>query len=57
MAGPSPSAAAFVSDPGLALAACTVAQNCILPETDPASDLYLHKIGYFFKKTLKMLSV
>jgi hypothetical protein len=55
-AGPSPSTA-FVGDPGLALAACMAAQICLLPGTNSASDLYLHKIGYFFKKTLKMLSV
>lgn len=47
----------FVGDPGLALAACTAAQICLLPGPNSASDLYLHKIGYFFKKTLKMLSV
>lgn len=51
---PSP---AFVNDLGLALTACSAVQIGLLPDTGSASDLYLHKIGYFFKKTLKMLSV
>lgn len=45
---PSP---AFVKDLGLALTAYAAVQIGLLPDTGSALDLYLHKIGYFFKKT------